>query len=98
MSNMKNELRAAIWGAFSAAGGAIALDNLLDSASTRAVVLQAHLSSLSSPSQITEQAYNTAQEAAEKLASGDLYSGLFCAAVAGYFGGIAISIACRKEE
>jgi len=95
MSNLGNHLGAAGFGTLSAVNGYFALENLLDVANAKAVALQTQLANAP---ELTEQVYKTAKEAAERLSSGDLYSGLFSAAVAGLTGGIAIYYACRKKE
>ena len=95
MSNLGNYLMAIGNGTASAINGYFALDKLLEVANIRAVVFQTQLAN--SP-EITEQTYKTAKEAAERLASGDLYPGLFSAVVAGLTGGAAIYYACRRTE
>lgn len=95
MSNLGNRLGAAGFGIISAVNGYFALENLLDIANAKAVALQTQLANAP---EVTEQVYNTAKEAAERLSSGDLYFGLFYAAAAGFTGGIAIYYACRRKE
>jgi hypothetical protein len=95
MSNLGNYLGAAGFGTLSAVGGYIALEKLLDTANTKAVAIHTQLANAP---EVTQQVYDTAKEAAERLSSGDFYSGLFAAAMTGLNGGIAIYFACRKKE
>jgi len=81
-------------GSLSAANGYFALENLLNYANTKSAIIQEHLSRAP---ELTEQAYQAAREAAGKVSSGDLYLGLFHAAVAGLVGSLAIYESCREK-
>jgi len=95
MSETSKIIWTSVDGILSAVNGYVALENLLDYANTKAGVVQEHLSRAP---ELTDQVYQTARDAAERVSSGDLYVGLFNAAVAGFLGGLAIYQACKKEE
>lgn len=82
-------------GVLAATNGYFALEILLKNANMKAAVFQEYLSRAP---ELTEKVYQTAQTAIERVSSGDFYTGLACAAVAGIFGGLAIYDACKKEE
>lgn len=93
--SISNGLGILSFGAVSGWNGYCALDSLLETANIKAAVLQ---SQLANSSEITEQIYKTANEAAESLSRGDYYSGMFSAAIASATGVAAIYLACRKDE
>ncbi len=95
MSNLGNKIGAASFGIVSAMNGYCALDNLLDFANTKAVALQTQL--FNAP-ELTEQLYQSAREATDKVASGDYYLGLVSAAAAGLSLGFCLYHACRKDK
>ena len=95
MSDLGNRLRFIGLGILSAVGGYSASENLLDVANARAAILQTQLANAP---EVTQQMYDTAKEAAERISSGDLYFGLISAVLAGFSGGMAIYYACRKKE
>ena len=77
---MKNYGWTTLFGGLAGVNGFNALENLLDFANTKAAVLQTQLANAP---EITEQVCETAQDAAYRLAGGDLMWGIGQAVIAG---------------
>jgi hypothetical protein len=82
-------------GALAGANGYIALEYILNYVSKKSAVFQAELAKAP---ELTERVYESAREAAERVSSGEIYSGLFSGTIAGFFAGIAVYQACKKDE
>jgi hypothetical protein len=91
---MGNIKWSAVNGALAGANGCLALEKILDYVSTKSAVFQAELAKAP---KLTEQVYESAREAAERVSSGDLYSGLVSGTIAGLMAGLAVYQACKKE-
>lgn len=81
------------WGMLAGFNGYSALENILEFTTTRAIALQRQLSTAP---ELTEQLYDSANEAARKVAFGDYYLGLTCAMIAGASLGMCVYRACQK--
>ena len=95
MSNLGKFFSISAWGIFTGINAYSALDNILEAANTKAVVLQTQLSNTP---ELTEQLYHSARETAEKVTSGDYSSGLIYAVASGMSLGMCLYYACRKDE
>jgi len=91
---VSNIWKATFSGVVSALNAYLSLDDILTTASEKAVVLQAQLSRAP---EITAKTYEAAHTVTTVLTSGN-YHGFISAAIAGFTGVLAIYYASRKDE
>ncbi len=92
--SLSRKLNCVGWGALTGLNGFLAARSLLDYTNARAVAIQTQLARAP---ELTEQAYEAANNAAERAFSGQYYLGLTCALFTGFSLGFTLYYANKEE-